>query len=157
VTRVSAVVVLNRLGKAEEAPKRVWMGEGRKSTGARELAESPDDRTRIAERRRGHQSTRIPDLPKGRGNVEGNHQSSRRVVKRATARESFDGLRSAGVLRQAGWQCVADKRAKLATQREQRCVTSARAGHRSDWVLVRGSRFVEVDETCLSRHLRESA
>jgi len=44
-TRVSEAIVPNRLGKAEEAPKRMWMGEGRKTTGARELAESPDDRT----------------------------------------------------------------------------------------------------------------
>jgi len=67
-TRVSEAIVPNRLGKAEEAPKRVWMGEGRNENGARELAESPDDRTRTLK----GAAVTIPLEPRsaeGRGNA----------------------------------------------------------------------------------------
>jgi hypothetical protein len=146
---VSEAIVPNRLGKAEEAPRRVWMGEGRNENGARELAESPDDRTRAPRGLRGHQSTRSP-ICRRQGEREGNHQSSRRVVKRATARGSF---RRASVRRDSHADRLARGAEKHAgQQRTAHAVRarSARAGHRSDWVLVRGSRSVEVDETCLS-------
>lgn len=60
---------------------------------------------------------RDPRSAEGRGNVEGRHQSSMRVVKRAPARGIIDGLRSAGGPRQIGWLCGAEKHVMSAAYR----------------------------------------
>lgn len=106
-------------------------GEGRRSSqasverrraetsGARELAESPDDRTRTP--RGGAVADPLDPRSAGRqGERQGRSQSSKRVVKRAPARGSLDGLRSAGSPRQIGRHGGAEKHAVTAAYGESR-------------------------------------
>jgi len=114
VTRVSAAIVPNRLGKAEEAPERAWMGEGRKPTWrarARRIARRQDAN---ADRRRGHQSTRSPFCQTAGGTSIG--QSPKLDARRQT-RSGTREFRRASVRRES--------HADLAGQR---VLTPARAG-----------------------------
>jgi hypothetical protein len=129
----------------------VRAGEGRKrQQDERELANRP---TTGRERRKANAVTDPLDPRSAlvQGDRKGSRQSSWCVVKRTLARGMFDGLRSAGgpssPARRAALKSTHASWRTAHAELAQRC---ARAGHRSDWVLVRGSRSVEVDETCLS-------
>jgi len=119
-TRVSEAIVPNRLGKAEEAPRRVWMGEGRNEDGARELAESPNDRTRPLQ---GAAVTNPldPRSAKGRGNARA-VTKARGASSNALRHEGyFDGLRSAGNPTQIGSQAQL-KSTRVSSAPPRRCV-----------------------------------
>jgi len=113
---------------------------------------SPNRPTTGRDRRKAPRSPihSIPDLPKAGGTrgqspkLEARRQTrsgTRRFRRASVRRESHADRLARGAEKHAGEQRTAS------AMRER----SARAGHRSDWVLVRGSRSVEVDETCLSR------
>jgi hypothetical protein len=147
---VSEEVVRDRSGKAEEAPRRVRGGEGRKQQGERELVSRP---TTGRERRQAPAVTDPldPRSASRQGDREGSRQSSRCVVKRTLARGTFDGLRSAEGPRATDETGGAEKHARIVANRSRGDRRRSRsASHRSDWVLVRGGRSVEVDETRLS-------
>jgi len=149
-TRVSEEVVRDRSGEAEEAPRRVRTGEGRKtSKDERELADRP---TTGRERRQAIAVTGPLDP----------RSASRRGIAR-TAAEALGASSNAPwhegsstgfgppESSRSGETSGAERHARLVTNRSRGArQRRARAGRRSDWVLVRGGRSVEVGETCLS-------
>jgi len=147
---VSEEVVRDRSGKAEEAPRRVRAGEGRKTKGRARARQSPDNRTRAPTGTRGHRPARSP-LCFTAGGSQG--QSPKLLVRRQTHSGTRD-VRRASVRR--GPRAPPGRVALKSTLGSERTANAeivdgrARASHRSDWVLVRGGRSVEVDETRLS-------
>jgi hypothetical protein len=136
--------------KPKKLPGECGPVKGGKTRRTSESSPTPDNRTRAPTGNRGHRPARSP-LCLAQGDRKGSHQSSRCVVKRTLARGTFDGLRSAEGPRATDETGGAEKHARIVANRSRGDRRRSRsASHRSDWVLVRGGRSVEVDETRLS-------
>lgn len=96
------------------------MGEGRNEDGARELAESPDDRTRPPQ---GAAVTNPldPRSAEGRGNARAFTKASCASSNALQHEGSFDGLRSAGSPTQIGSH-AALKSTRVSSAPPRRCV-----------------------------------
>lgn len=138
-------------GKAEEAPRRVRAGEGRQiKTDERELANRP---TTGHERRQAIVVTDPLD-PRSAFAAGGSQGQSPKLLVRRQTHSGTRDIRRASVRR--GPRAPPGRVALKGTLGTERTAHAeivdgcARASHRSDWVLVRGGRSVEVDETRLS-------